>query len=57
MEHSSKNRMQSQNLSIVFGPTLLWPEHESLDMTTTTVYQSLIIELLLLDCETIFSVL
>ncbi|XP_065666554.1 rho GTPase-activating protein 15 isoform X2 [Hydra vulgaris] len=57
MKHSATNRMQSQNLSIIFGPTLLWPEHEGLDMTTTTVYQSLIIELLLLDCDNIFSVL
>jgi len=38
--------MQSQNIAIVFGPTLLWPECESLNMAMTTVFQNQVIEFL-----------
>ena len=54
MDYSSKNRMRSQNLAIVFGPTLLWPEHESENVAMTTIYQNQIIEFLLLECSTMY---
>ena len=54
MENSSKNRMHSQNLAIVFGPTLLWPERDVENMTMTAIFQSQVIKFFLLECENIF---
>lgn len=30
-KHSESNKMSADNLAIVFGPCLLWPEHQSLE--------------------------
>lgn len=47
--------MSVQSLAIVFGPTLLWPQTESANMTVHMVFQSQIVELLLNEFQTIFS--
>jgi hypothetical protein len=56
-EHSDENRMHIQNLAIVFGPTLMWPENDSnnfaLDMMLR-MHQNQIIEFLLLEFDNIF---
>ena len=48
--------MDASNLSIVFGPTLMFPDtHMNTDsMGVTTVYQSRVVELLLLEYNNIF---
>jgi len=46
--------MHIPNLAIVFGPTLMWPEQESLNMALDLMQQNLVIETLLLDFESIF---
>ena len=57
-KYSSKNRMDTSNLSIVFGPTLMFPDPNSVNMNTNmsviTVYQSRCVELLLLEYENVF---
>ncbi|XP_043088122.1 rho GTPase-activating protein 15 isoform X3 [Puntigrus tetrazona] len=47
MESSDRNRMTTQNIGIVFGPTLMRPENESGNMAINMVYQNQAIELLL----------
>ncbi|XP_061568763.1 rho GTPase-activating protein 27-like isoform X2 [Cololabis saira] len=54
VEHRDQNRMSVQSLAIVFGPTLLGPETES-NMTVHMVFQSQIVELMLLHFQTVFS--
>lgn len=57
-EHSKDNRMHIQNLAIVFGPTLMWPENDSnnfaLDMMLR-MHQNQIIEFLLLEFSNMFN--
>lgn len=48
------NRMHIPNLAIVFGPTLMWPEQESLNMALDLMKQNLVIEAFLLDFDSIF---
>ncbi|XP_052123932.1 rho GTPase-activating protein 12 isoform X2 [Frankliniella occidentalis] len=48
------NRMHIPNLAIVFGPTLMWPEQESLNMALDLMQQNLVIEAFLLDFDNIF---
>ncbi|KAI4871314.1 hypothetical protein NFI96_028275 [Prochilodus magdalenae] len=55
IEHGEKNRMTTQSVAIVFGPTLLRPEVETLNMAVHMVYQNQIVELVLIEYETIFS--
>ncbi|XP_072524487.1 rho GTPase-activating protein 12a isoform X10 [Salminus brasiliensis] len=55
IDHSEKNRMTTQSVAIVFGPTLLRPEIETLNMAVHMVYQNQIVELILLEYETMFS--
>ncbi|XP_057292746.1 rho GTPase-activating protein 15-like isoform X2 [Hydractinia symbiolongicarpus] len=55
IRNSDKNRMHAQNLAIVFGPTLMWPEHESLNMTMATVYQNQVVEFILTECRQLFT--
>ena len=52
--HSSVNRMQSQNIAIVFGPTLMWAEVESANMAVALVYQNQIVEYLLQEYKNLF---
>ncbi|XP_036411571.1 rho GTPase-activating protein 12a isoform X3 [Colossoma macropomum] len=54
IEHGEKNRMTTQSVAIVFGPTLLRPEVETLNMAVHMVYQNQIVELVLLEYDTIF---
>ncbi|KAM8967537.1 rho GTPase-activating protein 12 isoform 4-T4 [Pelodytes ibericus] len=54
VETGEKNRMTFQSLAIVFGPTLLKPEQETGNIAIHTVYQNQIVELILLEYNTIF---
>ncbi|KAJ3611792.1 hypothetical protein NHX12_021806 [Muraenolepis orangiensis] len=52
--HGEANRMTTQSVAIVFGPTLLRPETETGSMAVHMVYQNQIVELILLEYEGIF---
>uniref|UniRef100_A0AAY5EJ07 Rho GTPase activating protein 12a n=1 Tax=Electrophorus electricus TaxID=8005 RepID=A0AAY5EJ07_ELEEL len=54
IDHSEENRMTTQSVAIVFGPTLLRPEIETLNMAVHMVYQNQIVELILLEYEAVF---
>ncbi|XP_077053746.1 rho GTPase-activating protein 15-like isoform X5 [Siphateles boraxobius] len=53
-ESSDCNRMTTQNIGIVFGPTLMRPENEGGNMAVNMVYQNQAIELLLSESQRIF---
>ncbi|XP_026998946.1 rho GTPase-activating protein 12a isoform X2 [Tachysurus fulvidraco] len=55
IEHGEQNRMTTQSVAIVFGPTLLRPEIENIQMAVHMVYQNQIVELILHEYEAIFS--
>ncbi|RXM94804.1 Rho GTPase-activating protein 12 [Acipenser ruthenus] len=55
IEHGEENRMNTQSVAIVFGPTLLRPETETGNIAVHMVYQNQIVELILLEYESIFS--
>ncbi|XP_068590859.1 rho GTPase-activating protein 12-like isoform X7 [Cebidichthys violaceus] len=54
IEHGDENRMNTQSVAIVFGPTLLRPETETWNIAVHMVYQNQIVELILLEYENIF---
>ncbi|XP_062859017.1 rho GTPase-activating protein 12b isoform X2 [Trichomycterus rosablanca] len=54
IDHGEANRMTTQSVAIVFGPTLLRPETETGNMAVHMVYQNQIVELILLEFENIF---
>lgn len=54
IDYGEENRMTTQSVAIVFGPTLLRPETETLNMAVHMVYQNQIVELILLEYESIF---
>lgn len=54
IENGEKNRMTYQSVAIVFGPTLLKPEKETGNIAVHTVYQNQIVELILLEINSIF---
>ncbi|XP_076855719.1 rho GTPase-activating protein 12b isoform X6 [Brachyhypopomus gauderio] len=54
IDHGEANRMTTQSVAIVFGPTLLRPETETGNMAVHMVYQNQIVELILLEHESIF---
>ncbi|XP_060752765.1 rho GTPase-activating protein 12b isoform X7 [Tachysurus vachellii] len=54
IEHGEANRMTTQSVAIVFGPTLLRPETETGNMAVHMVYQNQIVELILLEYDNIF---
>ncbi|XP_077078493.1 rho GTPase-activating protein 12a isoform X9 [Siphateles boraxobius] len=54
IQHVDENRMTTQSVAIVFGPTLLRPETETANMAVHMVYQNQIVELILMEYETIF---
>lgn len=54
IDHGEENRMTTQSVAIVFGPTLLRPETETMNMAVHMVYQNQIVELILLEYENIF---
>ncbi|XP_029428336.1 rho GTPase-activating protein 27 isoform X2 [Rhinatrema bivittatum] len=47
IEHKNENRMTSQSIAIVFGPTLLKPETESGNITMHMVFQNKLVEQIL----------
>ncbi|KAJ8259433.1 hypothetical protein GJAV_G00169210 [Gymnothorax javanicus] len=54
MEHSDSNRMTTQNIGIVFGPTLMRPERDSGNMAVNMVYQNQAVELMLTEFHRVF---
>ncbi|XP_053715207.1 rho GTPase-activating protein 12b isoform X1 [Synchiropus splendidus] len=54
IEHGEANRMTTQSVAIVFGPTLLRPETETGNIAIHMVYQNQIVELILLEYESVF---
>ncbi|MGH0175824.1 UNVERIFIED_CONTAM: hypothetical protein FKN15_001006 [Acipenser sinensis] len=53
-ELSDLNRMSPQNISIVFGPTLMRPEKDFANIAINMVYQNQVVEDILSECDTIF---
>ncbi|XP_061092757.1 rho GTPase-activating protein 15 isoform X2 [Conger conger] len=51
---SLKNRMSTQGIGIVFGPTLMWPELDSGNLAFNMVYQNQIVEFILIESSAIF---
>uniref|UniRef100_A0A8D0GR22 Rho GTPase activating protein 9 n=1 Tax=Sphenodon punctatus TaxID=8508 RepID=A0A8D0GR22_SPHPU len=56
MEHSDVNRMTTQNIGIVFGPTLLRAERELANLAVGMVHQNQTVELLLTEFPRVFPV-
>uniref|UniRef100_A0A3Q3DPM8 Rho GTPase activating protein 9 n=1 Tax=Hippocampus comes TaxID=109280 RepID=A0A3Q3DPM8_HIPCM len=54
LEHSDANRMTTQNIGIVFGPTLLRPECDNGNMAVNMVFQNQAVELILNEFEHVF---
>lgn len=54
LSKSRQNLMSSQGISIVFGPTLMWPELDAGNMAVNMLYQNQIIEFMLIECVEIF---
>ncbi|KAL2091440.1 hypothetical protein ACEWY4_013703 [Coilia grayii] len=54
MEHSDINRMTTQNIGIVFGPTLMRPEQDYGNMAINMLYQNQAVEVILSECDQIF---
>uniref|UniRef100_A0A0B7A6W8 Rho GTPase-activating protein 12 n=1 Tax=Arion vulgaris TaxID=1028688 RepID=A0A0B7A6W8_9EUPU len=54
VDSSHLNRMQTQNVAIVFGPTLLWQLSPVEGLAVQTVYQSRIVEFILLEYNELF---
>ncbi|XP_056292605.1 rho GTPase-activating protein 15 isoform X2 [Pseudoliparis swirei] len=52
---SRRNLMSTQGLGIVFGPTLMWPELDAGNMAVNMVYQTQIVEFILIESQEIFS--
>lgn len=46
--------MSTQGISIVFGPTLMWPEQDFGNMAVNMVYQNQIVEYILIESTEIF---
>ncbi|KAI0216978.1 Rho GTPase-activating protein 27 [Lamellibrachia satsuma] len=51
---SKENRMQIQNIAIVFGPTLLWPEQPAENVAMTLVLQNQIVDFILHEYKKLF---
>ncbi|KAL3832100.1 hypothetical protein ACJMK2_023824 [Sinanodonta woodiana] len=54
IENEKENRMNSYSVAIVFGPSLIWPEIEAANLATSIVYQSKIVEYILVEYKNIF---
>ncbi|XP_041944064.1 rho GTPase-activating protein 15 isoform X1 [Alosa sapidissima] len=54
MENSDFNRMSTQNIGIVFGPTLMRAEQDNGNMAINMVYQNQAVEVILSECDRIF---
>ncbi|XP_077581659.1 rho GTPase-activating protein 15 [Stigmatopora nigra] len=55
LDHSDSNRMTTQNIGIVFGPTLLRPECDNGNMAVNMVFQNQAVELILNEYDNIFA--
>ena len=51
---SRVNKMQATNLAIVFGPTVMRAETDSLEMATLMPIQNGVMELLITEFDSIF---
>jgi len=49
--HSSRNLMKASNLGVVFGPTLMRPERESVASIVDLKYQNIIVEMMISEME------
>ncbi|XP_054883539.1 rho GTPase-activating protein 15 isoform X2 [Poeciliopsis prolifica] len=54
LERSNTNRMTTQNIGIVFGPTLMRPECDNGNMAVNMIYQNQAVELILSEFDHIF---
>ncbi|XP_063070960.1 rho GTPase-activating protein 9 isoform X2 [Engraulis encrasicolus] len=54
MEHCDVNRMSTQNIGIVFGPTLMRAEQDNGNMAINMLYQNQAVELILSESQHIF---
>ncbi|KAI4827496.1 hypothetical protein KUCAC02_030885, partial [Chaenocephalus aceratus] len=54
LEKTCNNRMTTQNIGIVFGPTLMRPERDNSNMAVNMVYQNQAVELILSEFDHIF---
>uniref|UniRef100_A0A7N6BPE3 Rho GTPase activating protein 9 n=1 Tax=Anabas testudineus TaxID=64144 RepID=A0A7N6BPE3_ANATE len=54
LQQSDSNRMTTQNIGIVFGPTLMRPEKDNGNMAVNMVYQNQAVELILTEFDYIF---
>ncbi|XP_055365038.1 rho GTPase-activating protein 12 isoform X2 [Betta splendens] len=54
LQHKDANRMSTQNIGIVFGPTLMRPEKENGNIAVNMVYQNQAVELILSEYDHIF---
>ncbi|XP_041367474.1 rho GTPase-activating protein 12-like isoform X2 [Gigantopelta aegis] len=54
IDKSHENRMQTQNVAIVFGPTLMWTEGDAVNMAVQSIYQGKVIEYVLLEYDQLF---
>uniref|UniRef100_A0A8B9KUX9 Rho GTPase activating protein 9 n=1 Tax=Astyanax mexicanus TaxID=7994 RepID=A0A8B9KUX9_ASTMX len=54
MEHSDSNRMTTQNIGIVFGPTLMRPQSDCGNMAVNMIYQNQAVELILSEYDQLF---
>uniref|UniRef100_A0A3B5M2V8 Rho GTPase activating protein 9 n=1 Tax=Xiphophorus couchianus TaxID=32473 RepID=A0A3B5M2V8_9TELE len=54
LEQSDTNRMTTQNIGIVFGPTLMRPECDNGNMAVNMIYQNQAVELILSEFDHIF---
>ncbi|XP_068457623.1 rho GTPase-activating protein 15 [Clinocottus analis] len=55
LNFSRKNLMSTQGISIVFGPTLMWPELDAGNMAVNMVYQNQIVEFILIESQELFN--
>lgn len=49
--HSNRNLMKASNLGVVFGPTLMRPERESVASIVDLKYQNIIVEMMISEME------
>ncbi|XP_014860124.1 PREDICTED: rho GTPase-activating protein 9 isoform X5 [Poecilia mexicana] len=54
LERCDTNRMTTQNIGIVFGPTLMRPEFDNGNMAVNMIYQNQAVELILSEFDHIF---
>ncbi|XP_068598368.1 rho GTPase-activating protein 15 [Brachionichthys hirsutus] len=54
LDNSDTNRMTTQNIGIVFGPTLMRPERDNGNMAVNMIYQNQAVELILSEFDHIF---